>query len=245
MPEGQDVPIRRDSTEKTLQDPKRRTLSRSPHPYHHQRADLPYATLRPRATFPTSPSPLRSRQNTDDEWSGEGIKSARSTESDSGTEADDEHFLKGLPAPKWRPHKGLRCEDGTFSGSPSPLVSPAILNDERGKVSDYLKKDGASTTRTHKQEIQKATEKYQWRRRTELGRRCTEVALLTVVGAIAISSRNVVLELKAWKRGLYNGLAMYPLLILKRDFMLGFCQHVADYPLSTSIAGALRIWRFL
>jgi hypothetical protein len=204
MPEGKGVPIRRDSNEKTLQSSNFRALSRSPHPYHRQRADLHHATLRPRATFPTSPSPLRSSQNTDDECSAEGVRSARSTESDSGTEADDEHFLKGLPAPKWRPHKGLRGEGGTFSGSQSPLVSPAILDEERGKVLDYLKKDTLSSTRVYQEVVRKAAEKYRWKRRTELGRRCTEVALLTVVGAIVMSSRNVVLELKAWKRGVHN-----------------------------------------
>jgi hypothetical protein len=210
MPERQEIPIQHNSNETTLQVPKRRGLSRSPHPYHRQRAELPHASLRPSATFPTSPSPLRSRQNTDDELSGEGheiyfkdFRSARSTESDSGTEADDEHFLKGLPAPKWRPHKGLRGGDGTISGSSSPLVSPAILNEERGRVSDYLKKDATSTSRAS-EEVRKAAEKFRWKRRAELGRRFTEVALLILVGAIVMSGRDVALEVRAWKKGAYN-----------------------------------------
>jgi hypothetical protein len=210
MPEQQDVSIQQNSTEKTLQTPKRRALSRSPHPYHRQRAEVPHATLRPRATFPTSPSPLRSTQNTDDELSGEGQefylrdpRSARSTESDSGTEADDEHFLKGLPAPKWRPHKGLRGGDGIFSGSPSPLVSPAILNEERGKTSDYLKEDATSPLHAA-EDLQKATEKFRRKRRTELGRRFTEVGLLVAVGAIVVCSRDVVAEVRSRKKGAYN-----------------------------------------
>jgi hypothetical protein len=213
MPEQQDVSIQHSSNEELLQPPKRRALSRSPHPYHRQRAEVPHATLRPRATFPTSPSPLRSRQNTDDEFSGEGqenyfkgLRSTRSTESDSGTEADDEHFLKGLPAPKWRPHKGLRGEDGAFSGSPSPLVSPEILNEERGRVSEYLKKDATTTSRTQ-EEARKAAEKFRWRRRTEFGRRFIEVALLNLVGAITVSGRDVALEVKIWKKGACNRLA--------------------------------------
>jgi hypothetical protein len=211
MPEQQDVSIQHSSNENLLQPPKRRVLSRSPHPYHRQRAEVPHATLRPRATFPTSPSPLRLRQNTDDELSGDGhecyfkgLRSARSTESDSGTEADDEHFLKGLPAPKWRPRKGLRGADGTFYGSPSPLVSPAILNEERGRVSDYLKKDTTSTSRAN-EDVHRATEKFR-RKRTELGRRFTEVALLTVVGAIVVSDHNVALGIRAWKNGTCNQL---------------------------------------
>jgi hypothetical protein len=210
MPERQDDSISQSSNDKTLEPPKRRALSRSPHPYHRQRAELPHATLRPHATFPTSLSPLRSTQNTDDELSGEGpeiylkdLGPARSTESDSGTEADDEHFLKGLPAPKWRPHKGLRGGDGNFSGSPSPLVSPAILSEGRGKVSDYLKKDETSASRAY-ENVRKATEKLRRKRRAELGRRFTEVALLTVVGAIVVSGRDVFLEIRAWKKGVYN-----------------------------------------
>jgi hypothetical protein len=210
MPEQQDISIQQRSDEKTLQPPKRRTLSRSPHPYHRQRAEVPHATLRPRATFPTSPSPLRSKQNTDDELSGESheiyfknLRSARSTESDSGTEADDEHFLKGLPAPKWRPHKGLRGGDGIFSGSPSPLLSPAILNEERVKASDYLKKDATTTSRAY-EDAWKATEKFRRKRRAELGRRVTEVVLLIVVGAIVVSGRDAALEVETWKKGAYN-----------------------------------------
>jgi len=211
MPEQQDVSIQNSSNEELLQPPKHRALSRSPHPYHRQRAEVPHATLRPRATFPTGLSPLCSRQNTDDELSGEGqenylkgLRSVRSTESDSGTEADDEHFLKGLPAPKWRPHKGLRGGDATFSGSPSPLVSPEILNEERGRVSDYLKKD-ATASRTQ-EESRKAAEKFRWRRKTEFGRRFTEVTLLNLVGAIVVFGRDVALEVKTWKKGACNRL---------------------------------------
>ncbi len=210
MPGRQDVSIQQVSEEKTLQPPKRRALSRSPHPYHRQRAEVPHATLRPRATFPTSPSPLRSTRNTDDELSGEGhdiyfkdLRSARSTESDSGTEADDEHFLKGLPAPKWRPRKGLRGSDGHFSPIPSPLVSPAILNEECSKVSDYLKNDVTLPSRAL-EDVRKATEKFRRKRRNELGRRVTEVVLLTVVGTIVLSGRDVALEVRTWRRGVYN-----------------------------------------
>lgn len=203
MPDEQDVSIRRDSAEKILQGSKLRSLSRSPHPYHHQRSELPHATLRPRATFQTGPSPLRSRQYTDDEWSGEGIRSARGTESDSGTEADDEHFLKGLPAPRWRPHKGLRGGDRTFSGSPSPLASPEILNEVPDKLSDYLK-GPASATHVHEADIRKTNEKFQRKRMTEFVRRLIEISLLNVLGAIVMSSHYMVLEVSDRRRGLYN-----------------------------------------
>ena len=41
--------------------------------------------------------------------------------SDSGTEADDEHFLKGLPAPRSKLHKGLRGMNEVLSGVSTPL----------------------------------------------------------------------------------------------------------------------------
>lgn len=203
MPEGQDASMPHDSNEETLQESKPRALSRSPHPYHRRRANLPHATLRPHATFQSGSSPLRSRQITDDEWSGGPIKSARSTESDSGTEADDEHFLKGLPAPRWRPRKGLRSEGRTLSSGPSPLVSSAILSEEHDRLSDS-QKETASTTLVNKADTWKTSEKSQRKRRTELGRRLTEVVLLAVVGAIVTSCRHAVPEVSAWKRGLYR-----------------------------------------
>ncbi|KAI1328762.1 hypothetical protein F5Y16DRAFT_367850 [Xylariaceae sp. FL0255] len=89
-----------------------RLLSRSPHPYHRQRSDL---------LEPTSRYLLRERTPT----------------SDSGTEADDEHFLKGLPAPR-RLHKGLR----THSGLATPLLTPPILpvQDEKAKAKEIARR---------------------------------------------------------------------------------------------------------
>jgi hypothetical protein len=134
MPEQQDSLKERHSREQPRQGQTLRVLSRSPHPYRRQRAELPHARLKPSVTFPTTLSPLRSTQNSADESSGNRHATCRghefatfSTGSDSGTEADDEHFLKGLPAPKRRPHKGLIGGEGVPSGASSPLVSPAIL----------------------------------------------------------------------------------------------------------------------
>ncbi|KAI0157852.1 hypothetical protein GGR57DRAFT_58347 [Xylariaceae sp. FL1272] len=77
-------------------------LSRSPHPYHCPHADLLdlSSVLPPCDTTPTS---------------------------DSGTEADDEHFLKGLPAPR-RLHKGLRGRNELLSGLSTPLLTPAAVS---------------------------------------------------------------------------------------------------------------------
>ncbi|KAF4634892.1 hypothetical protein G7Y89_g3204 [Cudoniella acicularis] len=78
-----------------------RRLSRSPHPYHRQRFELPHASERLRANTPPKQLPLLSRQNTDDDerdGGRSGPESYReSTNSDSGTEADDEHFFERPP----------------------------------------------------------------------------------------------------------------------------------------------------
>ncbi|EFY85004.1 phosphatidate cytidylyltransferase, putative [Metarhizium acridum CQMa 102] len=105
-----------------------RALNRSPHPYHHQSSELPHPSER-FATHDVSrgggndgtrPSPT----------SLLAFLKESSPGSDSGTEADDEHFLKGLPAPKSKLHKGLRDYDEPTSGFATPAPSPAALDDD-------------------------------------------------------------------------------------------------------------------
>ncbi len=142
-PAGESVAIFDDAEELRL-------LSRSPHPYHHKNADLlhpadriaplsPTRTLRPRPR-PNVPSQAVSsssglRASTTPSASTAmpslihsalaGFFGKDSTPaSDSGTEADDEHFLKGLPAPRAKPHKGLRGMNEVLSGSSTPLLLP-------------------------------------------------------------------------------------------------------------------------
>ena len=108
-----------------------RLLSRSPHPYARQNHEL----LEPSASFsfpsrrgiPTSSAdraPVRSTTAYPSLSSRENTPS-----SDSGTEADDEHFLKGLPAPRSKLHKGLRGLNEVISGTSTPLPSPAFPDD--------------------------------------------------------------------------------------------------------------------
>jgi hypothetical protein len=124
----------------------------------------------------------------------------RSSESDSGTEADDEHFLKGLPAPKRRPHKGLRGGDRVLSGSPSPLVLPAVLNEVVGKGSDYLREGAVPTNCGRENDARKVAEKFRRKRTAEIWRRLIEVGLLVVVGTITTSNRHVgPVMRKCWK----------------------------------------------
>ncbi|CAK7263207.1 dolichol kinase [Sporothrix epigloea] len=114
-------------------------LSRSPGSYQHRNAGLLHAAdhisslSRAQNSFPGHMPPQTANQSSttfiptpasamslssvvSDYFSKDSVPG-----SDSGTEADDEHFLKGLPAPRSRPHKGLRGMSEEFSGASTPL----------------------------------------------------------------------------------------------------------------------------
>lgn len=170
-------------------------LSRSPHPYHRQKFEIPHAAERfsSGSYAPSTQSPLRSRQNTDDETGAYSPSYTNvSTNSDSGTEADDEHFLKGLPAPKVRPHKGLRGLDG--QGTPSPLLSPAIMDEREG----YLRK---AMLPSSSPDLQKTEEKFRQKRRVEVIRRVTETGILGFVAGILCLNPEVRQLIWMWRRG--------------------------------------------
>jgi hypothetical protein len=191
----------------SLRDDALRRLSRSPHPYHRQKLEIPHASER----FSSPQSPLRSRHNTDDEDQDNGAFSPgynASTNSDSGTEADDEHFLKGLPAPKIRPHKGLRGLDGTLSGSPSPLLSPAILDDDTPKEG-YLRRTTLPTTSLKESDARKVAEKFRQKRRVEVIRRVSEAGILGFVTGLLCLSPEVRQLIWLWRRGRFQ--ASFPL----------------------------------
>jgi hypothetical protein len=183
-----------------------RRLSRSPHPYHRQQFELTYSSERCNPTFSSTQSPLRSTQNTDDEGQEPGRPASagyRGSNSDSGTEADDEHFLKGLPAPKLRSHKGLRDGYGSLSTSPSPLLSPAGLGEDSQKLPGYLRKVSAALAVQNKEDASKALEKIRRKRRVEGVRRLTEAALLVFVGGILCLNPEVRNLLGLSRRGLH------------------------------------------
>ena len=113
---------------------------------------------------------------------------------DSGTEADDEHFLKGLPAPKTRLHKGLRGRSEPISEAPSPIPSPAIL--EPGHVE-------AISQRLIPEATQRRTRKLgPLQRNKVLVRRSTELALLMVLGYTVYTNEHVSLLVTYWKKGM-------------------------------------------
>ena len=169
---------------------KQRHASRSPHPYHRRGSSL------------LEPDHVANAWTTKNYANGRAKVSTRSS-SDSGSEADTEAaaVLKGLPAPPLRPRKGLRLAQQ--DGIESPLVTPSLLDDERhitrleapGPVPSALKNAEVD------EETRKIREKYTKRKRGEILRRLSEIALLCTVGAIVfhgLEAKDVILE---WRQG--------------------------------------------
>ncbi len=158
-----------------------RILSRSPHPYHRLNSEL----LAPsdRIAYPHDPSADADAQDPIAAPNPPFPSFARESPlgSESGTEADDEHFLKGLPAPKARLHKGLRGRNEALSGASTPLLSPAVLEEEGRKA--HLSSPGSFGRYEHDR---RATAE-RVRRRRELIRRAVEVLLLVCQGGMVAS----------------------------------------------------------
>jgi hypothetical protein len=170
-----------------------RIRSRSPHPYHRLNSEL----LEPsdRITY----RPINTGDGTENDPSAASLHSfpsfARDSPlpSESGTEADDEHFLKGLPAPKARAHKGIRGRNEALSGTSTPLLSPAVLEEE-GRKRDLDAGHGR-----HERDKRAAAERS--RRRKELARRATEVLLLACQGGMVASNPDVRPFLRLYRKG--------------------------------------------
>jgi len=144
-----------------------RLLSRSPHPYHRQLPDL----LEPSGSYPA----IRE------------LAKESSPPTDSGTEADDEHFLKGLPAPR-RLHKGLRGHNEASSGASTPFLAPIASLDEEGRVVPSGAKQDASRI----QPTQTATAERRKRKKAkEILRRSTELLLIGSLSLLVCTNTDV------------------------------------------------------
>ncbi|KAI1124499.1 hypothetical protein F5Y10DRAFT_249175 [Nemania abortiva] len=161
-----------------------RLLSRSPHPYHRQTSEL----LEPSSSYAIRQSPPLT---------------------DSGTEADDEHFLKGLPAPR-RLHKGLRGRNDVSSGTSTPfLAPPTLLDEEARRPSSSARKD------TWNQTSSTAVDKWRRKRTREVARRSTELLIVCVLGLFVCSNAQVRPVLQRSSRELrYAGSMVIALIIL-------------------------------
>lgn len=182
-----------------------RLLSRSPHPYHRQHSEL----LEPsdRLTYATLG---RDRLN------AQSISSSVSREitpsSDSGTEADDEHFLKGLPAPR-RSRKGLRGRNEVLSGTSTPIPSPAVLEEEGRRISYNMKKEESIGKRP-----QSPADRA--RRRKEIVRRSTELLLIGFLGVVICTNAHVQPILRRWNRGaLFSFFSCIAELVIRKILM--------------------------
>ncbi|KAL2191807.1 hypothetical protein L209DRAFT_748477 [Thermothelomyces heterothallicus CBS 203.75] len=209
-PIGPDRPDRPDRDHDTW-----RLLSRSPHPYHRLNSELfdasdhptsqPITTAHYSSATSAHPFPAFARD---------------SPISESGTEADDEHFLKGLPAPKTRPHKGLRGRSEQASAGSTPLLSPAVLEEEGREL--HASSHHGGYGRVKRGAAERAC------RRKELIRRATEVLLVVGQGAMVASSTKVWPFLRLYQRefiavgGLFCGLAVaYPLRLVAWAYRQG------------------------
>lgn len=191
------------------------TFSRTPQPYHRRGESL-------------SISKPHSSDNGSEKSSGNTPPPAsRSDSSESGTEADDEKgpFLKGLPAPPLRAHKGLR---GTSPAQLTPIPSPPSTPPA------YVQADGYQYFKTdrkfekssqHTLEQNKEYETYKRRKRKEIVRRCTELSLLWSIGAIVWTSSGGSKGFVDWLNELISFLIIPPCIYLLYPVQLALRAH--------------------
>ena len=115
----------------------------------------------------------------------------RCIDSESGTEADDEHFLLGAPASRTRDKKELKQLERTISAT-----SASGLSDERDETN---KRKSAKDTKV--QEKRTIMEAFSRRRRIELLRRVSEAGLLVGLGCIVYSGDEQK-QGEIWKTGM-------------------------------------------
>ncbi|RCI15861.1 hypothetical protein L249_2017 [Ophiocordyceps polyrhachis-furcata BCC 54312] len=152
--------------------PPHRSLSRSPHPYHHQTAE--------RCVLGPGDPPRLAKDS--------------SPASESGTDADDEHFLKGLPAPRVKLHKGLRGHNEFPSRPSTPLPCPAFPRDE---LPPPVVEQGLPELRPS---LAGRLRESALRKKKVLVRRATELCLVASLARIVRSNARVSLLLSVWRR---------------------------------------------
>ena len=173
-----------------------RALNRSPHPYHHQSSELPHLSdrfqLRNGAAQSNGPRDEAKPSRQASRTAYPAFSKESTPGSESGTEADDEHFLKGLPAPRTKLHKGLRGLNEPLSGISTPLLSPAILEHDVAATKAHL-----SHQKPAKRRVIDVL-----RRKKNLVRRATEAGLVTTLGCLVKSNGQVSPLAAAWGKGM-------------------------------------------
>ncbi|OBT70479.1 hypothetical protein VE03_00076 [Pseudogymnoascus sp. 23342-1-I1] len=194
-----------------------RVLSRSPHPYHRQNPELRRArhNLSSASSRDHSPRPTSSSESypIDGPTSHSEDRYRHSTDSDSGTEADDEHFLLGLPAPRSRPRKGLRGLERSSSTSPSPALSVVDLQ-QSARQQEYISDALKTLKNEEERRAREARDRFSATRKKEVLRRVLEVVLLLGLGHIVYSGNERVIA-SLWKKGFtYQAAIMGSLMVL-------------------------------
>ncbi|KAF7539844.1 hypothetical protein G7Z17_g12345 [Cylindrodendrum hubeiense] len=201
-----------------------RALSRSPHPYHHQNADLPHPS--DRFARHNGSAHTTKQDNGGDFLSPTAYPAPVAKDSpqssDSGSEADDEHFWKGLPAPKPKPHKGLRGLNESLSGTSTPLPSPGTQDVDGARlriVDKAFSTDGMSEPRRVFDAI---------RRKRVVARRATEAGIVLALGVMVASNPDVSRLLDVWGKDIkllsisYTSLLiLYPLRVTASAYRKG------------------------
>jgi hypothetical protein len=158
-------------------------LRRSPHPYQRQKSEL----IEPSDRLTYRGAAVASRRPGD-------FTKESTPASESGTEADDEHILKGLPAPRPRRNKGLRgVNEELLSGTSTPLLSPAIQEEDKRRIPH------PQNDRKNHNRIRKKADKY--RRQKEVVRRSIEVVLLACLAGLVQTNADVRPFFALWRKG--------------------------------------------
>lgn len=162
-------------------------LSRSPHPYRRTTHELlePSNTVLARASSkPTRhdhqllPFPLFTKEPT--------------PVTESGTEADDETYVRKLPPSRTKSNKGLRGRNEVPSGPGTPLLTPVIDGDFEGFAA------GEKIRIKEEYKRRKMTAR---KRNREMGRRGAEVAILGSLTWLVLRNPTVAPVAALWKHG--------------------------------------------
>lgn len=165
-----------------------RLLSRSPHPYHRQNYELLQPSDRLLAQFPSNPH-SESDDASEHLSHFPAFAKGSTPATDSGTEADDETYLKRLPPSKAKLHKGLRGRNEALSGPGTPLLTPATEGDSNG-ISSHGQSRAKEEYKRRKSDTRK--------RNAALGRRAAEVAILGYLGFLVLTKEPAA---ALWKKG--------------------------------------------
>ncbi|KAI4206460.1 MAG: hypothetical protein LQ346_001086 [Caloplaca aetnensis] len=224
-------------------DSTKRRLSRSPHPYYmrnpgytvekeeKEKKGKSWKLDLTRATPPASDARSSDSTNTFFDADCRKRRKISSSASESGTEADDEggQYLRGLPAPPARLRKGLKNE--TTLGTPSPLLTPSYLDDEKRKQTlevqfkRQARQQGCAST---DEETLGIREKFKRRRRAELLRRTSETVLFLGMGGL-VCRKALLLpirrELAIFALVVHGTYVLYPFRLYYHHRVLADCRN--------------------